>query len=230
MSHLKPFGTSSVLLAASLIVLMLGVGACAKSRQTRSVETHGFLGDYSQLRKGEGKEAQLIYINPSADWRDYDAVMIDSVTLWRTSKTSKLSAEDAQMLTDHFYAALREELAKDYRIADQPGPGVMRLRVAVTEAKGAKVLGNAVTSIYLPAKAASTIVGVATDTQVWVGAATLEGEIRDSMSNVRLMAAVDERAGTKNPMVGLKKWSQVKRVFEVWSENLRERLSELRAG
>ena len=50
------------------------------------------------------------------------------------------------------------------------------------------------------------------------------------MTNVRLMAAVDERAGTKNLFVGLKKWSQVKRVFEVWSEKLRERLSELRAG
>jgi hypothetical protein len=230
MSKTRPTGISGILLATSLIVLMLGAGACATSRQTRSVETHGFLGDYSQLREGKGKEAQRIYINPNANWRDYDAVMIDSVTLWHTAKTSKLSAEDAQMLTDHFYTALHEELAKDYRIADQPGPGVMRIRAAVTEAKGAKVLGNAVTSIYLPAKAASTIVGVATNTQVWVGAATVEAEIRDSMSNVRLAAAVDERAGTKNPFVGLKKWSQVKRVLEVWAENLRERLSELRAG
>jgi hypothetical protein len=229
MSHVKPFGISGALLATSLVVLMLA-GGCATSRQTRSADTHGFLGDYSQLSKDETGRVSLIYINPAANWRSYDAVMIDSVTTWRTAETPKLSAEDAQMLTDHFYAALHEELTKDYRIVDRPGPGVMRIRAAITEAKGAKVLGNAVTTLQPMAKVASTVVGVATDTQVWVGAATFEAEIRDSMSDVRLGAAVDERAGTKNPMVGLKKWSQVKRVFEVWAGNLRERLSELRAG
>ena len=38
---------------------------------------------------------------------------------------------------------------------------------------------------------------------------------------------MDERSGTMNPFVDLKKWSQLKRVFEAWSENLSERLSEL---
>ena len=134
------------------------------------------------------------------------------------------------MLTDHFYQALREQLGKDYRIVEHPGPGVLRLRAAVTEAKGARVVGNAVTSLQPMAKVASSAVGMAADTQVWVGAATFEGEITDSLSGERLMAAVDERAGTKNPLVGLKEWSQVRRVFDTWAENLRKRLSELRAG
>ena len=47
------------------------------------------------------------------------------------------------------------------------------------------------------------------------------------MTDVRLMVAVDQRSGTKNPLVGLKKWSQVRRILDVWSENLREQLSEL---
>lgn len=230
MSQTRSARTSSVLLATSLIVLMLGAGGCAASRQTRSAETHGFLGDYSQLGKDESGRASLIYINPAVDWRSYSAVMIDSVTIWHSQKNSKLSDEDAQMLTDHFYAALREELDKDYRMVDRPGPGVMRIRAALTEAKGAKVVGNTVTTLQPMAKVASTAIGVASDTQVWVGSATFEAEITDSMSGERLAAAVDERAGTKNLLVGLKKWSQVKRVIEVWAENLRERLSELRAG
>jgi hypothetical protein len=215
---------------ACLVALLIGVGACAKTRQTRSTETRGFMGDYSQLGEDESGRAALVYVNPDADWSKYEAVMIDSVTVWHDTEDAKISDEDAQMLTDHFYAALHEELSKDYRMVDQPGPAVMRVRAAVTETKGAKVIGNAVTSLHIGAKLVSMGLGAATDTQVWVGRATFEGEIRDSMTDVRLMAAVDQRAGTKNPLVGLKKWSQVRRIMDVWSENLRERLSELRGS
>jgi hypothetical protein len=221
---------SRIILAASLVALLLGIVACAKTRQTRSTETRGFLGNYSQLGEDETGRVALVYINPDADWSKYDAAMIDSVTVWYDTEDSKISDEDAQMLTDHFYAALHDELVKDYRMTDQPGPGVMRVRAAVTETKGAKVIGNAVTSIHLGAKVASTALGAASDTQAFVGRATFEGEIRDSMTDVRLMAAVDQRSGTKNPLVGLKKWSQVRRIMDVWSENLRERLSELRGS
>jgi hypothetical protein len=217
-------------LAVGLVACLLGSLACASSRQTRSVETHGFLGDYSQLGKDESGRVSLVYVKSGVDWSRYDAVWIDSVTVWYGTETSKLSKEEAQMLTDHFYSALVENLGKSYRIAKQAGPGVLRIRAAVTEAKGAKVVGNTVTSLQPLAKVASTGMGMATDTTVWVGKATFEGEIRDSMDDVRLIAAVDERTGTKNVLVGLKKWSQVRRVLDVWSENLAERLTELRGA
>jgi hypothetical protein len=209
--------TSRVLWVAALVAVLIGAGACAKTRQTRKTETRGFLGDYSQLGEDESGRVALLYVNEDADWSKYKAVMIDSVTVWHDTEDAKISDEDAQMLTDHFYA-------------DQPGPDVIRLRAAVTESKGAKVIGNAVTSIHIGAKIVSTAIGNAADVQVWVGRATFEGELRDSMTNERLMAAVDQRSGTKNPFVGLKKWSQVRRIMDVWSENLRERLSELRGS
>jgi hypothetical protein len=230
MSRIHRTRISRILWAVGLVALLIGAGACATTHQTRSTETRGFLGDYSQLGEDESDRVALVYVNPDADWSKYKAVMIDSVTVWHDTEDSKISEETAQMLTDHFYAALHDELAKDYRMVDQPGPGVMRVRAAVTETKGAKVIGNAVTSIHLGAKVASTAIGNAADVQVWVGSATFEGEVRDSMTDLRLIAAVDQRSGTKNPFVGLKKWSQVRRVMDVWSENLRERLSELRGS
>jgi hypothetical protein len=230
MSRIDRTRTSRILWVAALVAVLIGAGACAKTRQTRKTETRGFLGDYSQLGEDESGRVAILYVNEDADWSKYKAVMIDSVTVWHDTEDAKISDEDAQMLTDHFYAAIHEELAKDYRLVDQPGPGVIRLRAAVTESKGAKVIGNAVTSIHIGAKIVSTAIGNAADVQVWVGRATFEGELRDSMTNERLMAAVDQRSGTKNPFVGLKKWSQVRRIMDVWSENLRERLSELRGS
>jgi len=38
--------------------------ACHTSKQARSVTESGFLGDYSQLKKGKGDQAKLVYFAP----------------------------------------------------------------------------------------------------------------------------------------------------------------------
>ena len=114
-----------------ILVLSLALAACATTRQTRSVETSGFLGDYSQLQEGEKGQAQLIYVNPNTKFSAYDAIMIDSVTLWEDSETSELSQEDQQMLTDFFYQALHEKLSKDFQVVDQPEFGAAEICMAI---------------------------------------------------------------------------------------------------
>lgn len=214
----------SGLLASALILT-----ACATTRQTGSVETTGFLSDYTQLRPGEEGEAQLVYVNHAADFSGYSAIMIDPVTLWRTEETAKVSREDQQALTDHLYAALHEQLAKDFEIADSPGPGVMRLRAAITEAKGAKVVANVVTSVVPQLRMLATAGGLATDTAVLVGKAGVEAEMLDSVTDVRLLAAVDARVGTKAVRGGVGKWSDVRQAFDFWAQRLHQRLMELRS-
>jgi hypothetical protein len=205
------------------------LAACQTTRQTRNVQPEGFLRDYSQLRKGEGKEAQLVYIDENASWKSYDSVMLDSVTIWYNTKTEDLSAEDRKTLTDLFYQAIHDQLSQDYRIADGPGPGTLRIRVAITEAKGARVVGNTITTVIPQARMLSTLSGMATNTQAFVGKAAIEGEITDSMSGRRLVAVVDERAGAKT-LRGLGgKWKDVGNAFKYWAERLRTRLGELRA-
>jgi hypothetical protein len=211
-----------------ILVLSLALAACSTTRQTRSVETSGFLGDYSQFEEGEGDQAQLVYINPNAKFSAYDGIMIDSVTLWHDSETSELSEEDQQMLTDFFYQSLHEALGKDFQVVDSPGPRVMRLRAALTEAKGARVVMNSVTSIVPQFRLLSSLLGRATDTAPWVGKATAEVEITDSMTGTRLVAGVDQRTGTKAVRGGLKTWSHVKAVCDYWSERIATRLQELR--
>jgi hypothetical protein len=206
------------------------VAACATTRQTRSVEESGFLGDYSQLRAGEGDQARLVYINPDTDWWQYSAIIIESATIWHNQETTKLSAKDQQALTDALYTAFREELSKDYEIVSAPYPGVMTLRLAITEAKGARVVGNTITTVIPQTRLLSSLTGIATDTQVFVGKASIEAEINDSMTHERLAAAVDERAGAKT-LRGLGgKWKDVDNAFQYWAERLRERLAEERGS
>ena len=216
-------------LALSL-ALLLAPMACAKTRQPRAEpEPQGFLGDYSQLREGEDDQAQLRYVNPGADFTRYDAVWIDTVRVWQNDETAELSLEDQQMLTDAFYASLHEELSKSYRIAEGSGPGVMRLRAAITEAEGAYVAGNAVTTVVPQLRILTSAGGMAADTAVLVGKAGAELELTDSQTGERLVAAVDQQIGQKS-LRALGEWSHVKGAFDAWAEALRERLDELRGG
>ncbi len=215
--------------ALALVALVALATGCATTRQTTHVEQRGFLGDYSNLKPGIGDQAQLVWFNPAVDWSRYDAVMIDSVTVWHTAETAKISAEDEKKLTDLFYAQLHDELAKDFRIVDAPQRGALRIRVAITEAKGARVVGNTVTTVLPPARVLSVALGLSTNTAVWVGKAAIEASITDSMTSQRLAAAVDERAGAKT-LRGLgDQWKDVENAFGYWAERIRIRLSELRA-
>ncbi len=102
-----------------------------------SVAESGFLGDYSQLKPGH--DAKLVYIDSSVDWNKYNAVYIERVELWHSedpeSKLGRLSREDQELLVSFFYTALHTNLAKDFHLADQRGPGVLVVHCAITEAK-----------------------------------------------------------------------------------------------
>ena len=210
--------------------LVIVLAACQTTRQTRSVEQSGFLGDYSQLREGKGDEAQLVYIDSRADFSRYNAVIIDSVTFWDSGGT-KVSEEDKQMLTDQLYLSLDTKLKeRGFATVKRPGPNVLRLRAAITEARGAKVVANAVTSIVPQTRLLTTLGGMATDTAVLVGKAGIEAEITDSLSGERLAAGVDERVGTKTIRGAFGEWKHVTEAFDHWAGRIATRLETLRAG
>jgi Protein of unknown function (DUF3313) len=212
-------------------ILVLGVfGGCALTRQTRSVEKSGFLGDYSDMREGESGEAQLVYVKPNVRWSAYDKIVIDPVTLWTsTESVANVAPEDQQLLTDYLDASLRHHLQQDYKIVDRPEAGALRLRVAITDAKGARAVANTVSKIIPQLRLLTTVGGLAADTQVLVGRAGVEAEVLDAVTNERLGAAVDRRAGTKALRGGVSTWADVQNAFDYWSERLRARLAELRA-
>ncbi len=224
----RPPRMSGTFLAIAFITAAAMVAACATTRQSPGTgDASGFLGDYSDLRKGKKGEPQLIYINPQVDWAHYDAIHIESVTLWRNEKTDDVPEEEQQRLTDYLFRSLHEHLSEDYKIVDEPGPNVLRLRAAITEAKGAKAVMNTITSVIPQLRLLTTIVGMSAGTSVLVGKAGIEGEITDSMSGQRLMAALDQRQGTKAVRGGVKTWSDVKLATEFWAEQLRKRLAKL---
>lgn len=215
-----------------LCCLVMFAGACA-TMQARKAETTGFLGDYSQLQKGGEDEALLRYIAPDANIKAYDRIVMDPVQLYGTAEDSlaDISKEDRQSIVNYVAVAIREQLGKDYTFVDGPGEGVMRLRVAITEAEGANVALDTVSTILPIGLALSGLQQLATGSPGFVGEAGVEAEMLDSRTGRRLFAAVDRRVGGKvtGEFDKLDKWRTVQSAFDYWAEKLRKRLAEERA-
>lgn len=191
----------------------------------------GFLRDYSQLQPGGDDRAKLVYVAPDADFGRYDAMVVDSVTLWpgADANLAKLEKEDQQRLADAMYHALVKALGQDYRIVSSPGSGVLRVRAALTEAKASNVPLDVIATVIPQVNLLTKIEGLAADTTLTVGKARAEMEITDSVSGRRLAAGVDERVGGRSPKGATDKWSDVQAAFDAWAEQLRKRLAEERA-
>ena len=221
---LRRFWTVVTVLA---LVCALGCGA-VRSRRA-APELTGFLGDYSRLEPIPELEGQLAYVRDGVDWSRYDAIELDSVTLWATDGTTQLTAEEQQMLTDVLYAALAEELGARFVLADRSGPGVLRVRAALTQAKGANVPMRALSTIVPQALLLGAGVGLSLDTARTVGTATVELEVLDSVTDRRLVALVDQRAGTKSllaPGRTFATWGDVEAACDFWASRVAEALEK----
>ena len=224
--------TRNTLLLCTITALACMLAACA-THQARKTSTTTFLGDYSMLKEGGDGKALLYYINPEADIKAYNAVMMDPVKLYASGKheMKKLTPEDRQLILNYADAKIREQLAKDYKLVNSPGRGVMHLRVAITEAEDANVTLDTISTIVPIGLALGGLTALGTGEWGFTGSAGVEVEMLDSQSGKRLFAAVDRRTGAKVTGKGDKfdDWRTVKNSLDYWANKLRERLAEERA-
>jgi len=228
--EMKEFGRNEVLLSA-LAALICMLAACA-TYQARETTPAGFLGDYSMLKEGGEGRALLVYVDPKADFKAYNAVMMDPVKLYASGKheMDKLTPEDRQKILNYADAAIREQLANDYTLVSKAGPGVMRLRTAITEAEDANVTMDTISTIVPIGLAFSGLVAIGRGEWNFTGSAGIEAEMLDSVSGKRLFAAVDRRTGAKVTGKADKfdDWRTVKNAIDYWAGKMRERLAEAR--
>ena len=217
---------SRVLVVVLCLVL---AAACAARRGPTRAETSGFLDDYSLLRPGGPGEVRLVYRNPDADWRAYDGVLLEPVTLWRSGRKSldPVPEEDLLRLVSAFERAVRRRLGEDFRLVDAPGSGVMRIRLGITEARAEDPVLDVLTARGDP-NAALTGGPLHPEMKRFVDAAEIEGEIRDARTNQLLAAGVDRRPeGAPH----LETWADVDRALDRWAERLCDRLeARVRGG
>lgn len=220
-------GVTRFLLLMSLVLLASG---CAPIHAGRSVKLTGFLGDYSMLRKEPEKRAALVYVNPRADFGKYDKIMMDPVELHPEAgrRSRAIPEHEVSTLLSTMDGAYRDWLSDDYRFVDAPGPGVMRFRSALTEAKSARVPLDLITSTGSVGLALSAIQSVSIGRGMGIGETSIEFEAVDSQTGERLIAFVDKRVGSKLTTQKFNKWRATRAAFNYWAGQMNDRLAALR--
>ncbi|MGD1098204.1 MAG: DUF3313 domain-containing protein [Bryobacteraceae bacterium] len=188
----------------------------------------GFLGsDYSLLTppmEGSDQKAMLRYVNPNANWSSYDKVMIAPVTFW-AADDSKVSAADQQALCNYAFGVFVKDIGKNFTIVDQPGPGVLKISAALTDASSATPGLRSISVIVPQARALSVIKMAATGTYAFVGSAQGALKLNDSTSGVLLAAAVDKRVGgTSITNVTVFQWGDAENAIDYWADLTDQRL------
>ena len=216
---------------AFVALLMVGLAGCSATEQSQpnTVAKTGFLGDYSQLKPGTKDQALLVYVNPNVNWKLYHSVLIEPVQVW-DAPNRQASAQDEKMLSSYYYNMLKQDLSKHFKIVHEAGPGVMTLRVALTDATTATPVLRTM-SVVVPSAHILTEVGnLATGSYAFVGSAQSEGEVLDSVTGERLAAAVDRRSGGMSlDNADVSEWGDAKKVMDYWAQRVDQRLVELRS-
>jgi hypothetical protein len=113
------------------------LGAAVAAVPTGHAADSGFLKDYSKLQteKDSLGVERRIWVSPKLSRASHQKVFLDPVGFYPkpepTEKVSLATLDDLRAYTD---AAARRAIGNVLPLADKPGPGVLRVRMAVTAA------------------------------------------------------------------------------------------------
>lgn len=209
-----------------LVLCTLLIG-CA-SGGMKDVRKSGFIDDYSMLKPGGDDRAALVYINPDVDFKPYTKIMFERVTVMLSADADYKGIDPALFneLTVYYENALIDAVRTGYKVVDQPGPGVLRVRIAITDIKPSKPVSNTLSSIIPVGIVVAGVTKASSGDNLGTGEAATEIVVVDSLSGEQLAAAVDRRQGGKSMFRG--KWTDTKQAFDHWAKRFRQRLDEAR--
>ena len=195
-----------MVICLTLLSVVVTIAGCGPKEPVKS----GFLSDYSRLEAVSS--TSLRYLDAAA-LRGYSSFIVDPVEGRLYGKArGRISEEDLTDITSYMHAAIVEQLSTNYTVAYRPGPGVARIRVAITDLKKSTPALNVLPQTKLAG--------------VGLGGASMEAEIVDSQTGRQIGAVVESQLGNRLSMAGISTWGDSKQVIDNWAKRLKKRLDE----
>lgn len=112
-----------------MVLVLMAVCGCGPKGNA----TVGFLSDYSRLETVS--DTTLRYVGPKNELGSYSKFIIDPVVVHFHDKTKgdDISSKELAELRQYMYAAVHNAILDSYDVVRKPGPGVARIRIALTD-------------------------------------------------------------------------------------------------
>jgi len=214
------------LVLAVVLTLSCAFGAGCSQAEVRY---SGFLDDYSKLRPAPSGGLAMSYRKPGVDFSKYNQIILDPILVWYSAGANfkGISPDDLKAMTDYLTQAITKAVSGAYPVVTRPGPGVLRVRLAITDLQPTKPTLNTITSLTPAGLVLGSAAGEAGYVPTGVGEAGIEAEFLDATTNQQVAMFVDRRVGKKYDVVqGATTWGQIQGAFDAWAKLFRERLDE----
>ncbi|AUB80525.1 DUF3313 domain-containing protein [Candidatus Thiodictyon syntrophicum] len=218
-------------LIAGASLLLTGCAATLQASIGDRTAICSFLGPVCRkLTPGGEGQSYLRYVNSGARWSQYRKVIVDPVIIV-SSAESQIPPAAAQHLANYFDAALKEKLGTRFKLTDQPGAGVMRIQVALTDARAATPGLRTITMAVPQARTLSTVGYLATGSFPFVGAAEGAAKVLDSRSGELLAALADRQVGGGH-IKAAAQWTlgDAENAINLWAERAANQLYAWTSG
>lgn len=183
----------------TLAVLAMLAG-CGSPPLSEEMTVTGFLSDYSGLESIS--DTSYRYVNPKYDLGNYGSFIVDPVEIIfnEQAKAKVKSWDDLEKLRAYMYRAFIDALEPRYNaVATRPGPGVARIRIALTNVERSA-----------PFK---------------LGSVSMEVELLDTQTSEQIAALIESQEKGV-PFYGYEPWSGAKAVMDDWAQRFYNRLEE----
>jgi len=227
-------------------LLVLGVAGCSNQAATQAVvgggtkqvtveyPLDGFLPHPELLYAGGAGQPGLVYFKPGFSFTNYNAILLDPVTIVSdpNSDLATASPKQRETLANLYYSELYNALKPHCNLVRHAGPGTLRLTVALTDAKTSngtvKTLATYTPYVMIAYKAGS--VAFNGGAGYFSGTATSEAYATDSRTNDLLWQGADKRAGSVALVQNTtNSWNDVDNAMKDWSQQALTRLQALGA-
>ncbi len=214
----------SIMMALTMAATIVSFMGCTTTQPQKGGS--GFLGAYPQFEQGEEGIDQR-YLKPGVDFRSYKKIMMDEVVFFFKNDADYKGIHPSEIseLSEEFHKAFVAALG-DY-LTDKPGPGVARMRLAVTDLEPSSPVAGTMSTVIPVGLAVSLIKKGVTGEYAAIGSASMEVEFLDSVTNVQIAAGIDKAPGGK---LDLGKLSPAKSAFEFWAKRLRAFMDEMQGA
>lgn len=230
-----------------------GVTATDAARLTRS----GFLSDYARLKPNPQAGGIECWRDPRLDAARFDKVLVSRIVVSlappkgdKEGEQKTIDPNDLKTLTDYFHNSLVKALKPQMQVVDKAGPGVVVIRIALTNlvptTVSDSVAGTLVPYAFIAEAGSGVATGRPAGSTPYMGETGMEMQFRDGGNGQVIAECRDTQIGRKYAadvdasavgaaqtwasgyLNSFQAWSYAKNAFDKWSMLVAKRFAELR--
>jgi hypothetical protein len=235
----------------------LGSGTSVTATDSARLTRSGFLSDYARLRPMSALDGIECWRDPRLDPKQFDKVLVSRIVVslappkgQKEGEVKIIDPSDLKTLTDYFHASLVKALKPQMQVVDKAGPGVVVIRVALTDLVPTTVTDSLAGTLIPYGFVAEEGSGVATGRPAgstpYLGETGMEMQFRDGANGQVIAECRDTEIGRKYAanvnssavgaaqtwangyMSSFQAWQYAKEAFDKWSLLVARRFAELR--